>query len=80
MVSVLAPVTTGVVLALHKTGLKKSYKPFIAMIVGVVIGLLGAPLIVDAEIGQRLWAGFLSGLTAVGLFEAGKQTIKSKED
>lgn len=42
------------------------------MAVGLGITLGAAAYFTDAEIGFRLWAGGVSGLESVGLFELGK--------
>lgn len=49
----------------------KRYLPAVATILGM--GLGAAAYFLDAEIGLRLWAGGMSGLASVGLFQLGKQ-------
>ncbi|WP_155669142.1 holin [Ornithinibacillus caprae] len=74
--SVIAPVTSGVVQAVKSaTGVNKRYLPVMAMAVG--IGLGAAAFFVDIGLGERVWAGGISGLASVGLFELSK---KSKGD
>lgn len=73
MATVIAPVTSGLVQAVKKTGkVNKQYMSLAAMAVG--IGLGAAAFFVDISIGERLWAGGISGLAATGLFELGKNT------
>ncbi|MFC2948788.1 holin [Virgibacillus sediminis] len=69
--TVITPVTSGVIQALKKaTGLNKRYIPVTAIIVGAALG--AAALFTDVGLGERLWAGGISGLASVGLFELGK--------
>lgn len=71
MATVIAPVTGGLVQALKKgTHIKKRYLPLMAIIVGISLG--ATAYFLNAEIGIRLWAGGVSGLASVGLFELGK--------
>ncbi len=73
MATVLAGVTTGVVQAVkHATQVNKRYLPLMAVVLGV--GLGAAAYFLDAEIGLRMWAGGVSGLASVGLFEGLKNT------
>ncbi|GAB3801979.1 holin [Virgibacillus kimchii] len=73
--TIIAPVTSGLIQAIKKaSNINKRYVPVMAVGTGVVLG--AAAFFVDAEIGQRLWAGGISGLAATGLFELGKNTKK----
>ncbi|MFD2046003.1 holin [Ornithinibacillus salinisoli] len=71
--TVIAPVTAGAVQAVKSaTGINKRYIPVMAMAVG--IGLGAAAFFVDIGLGERIWAGGISGLASVGLFELGKNS------
>lgn len=71
MATVIAPVTGGVLQAVkHATQVNKRYLPLMAVALG--IGLGAAAYFLDTEISLRLWAGGVSGLASVGLFELGK--------
>lgn len=75
--TVIAPVTGGLVQAIkNATQVKKRYLPVMAVGVGITLG--AAAYFIDAEIGVRLWAGGVSGLASVGLFELGKN-VKNGE-
>lgn len=77
MATVIAPVTGGLVQAVkNATQVNKRYLPLMA--VGLGIGLGAAASFLDAEIGLRLWAGGVSGLASVGLFELGKNVISDE--
>ena len=74
MATVIAPVTAGVVEAVKRaTQVDNRYLPAVATILGM--GLGAAAYFLDAELGLRVWAGGISGLASVGLFELGKQTV-----
>lgn len=75
MATVIAPVTAGAVEVVKQaTNINNRYLPAVATVVG--IGLGAAAYFLDADLGLRIWAGAISGLSAVGLFELGKQTNK----
>ncbi len=77
MATVIAPVTGGLVQAVkNATQVNKRYLPLMAVGVGLTLG--AAAYFLDAEIGIRLWAGGVSGLASVGLFELGKN-VKNGE-
>jgi len=77
MATVIAPVTGGLVQAVkNATQVKKRYLPLMAVGVGLTLGAVA--YFFDAEIGIRLWAGGVSGLASVGLFELGKN-VKTGE-
>lgn len=74
MATIIAPVTSGVVQVVKQaTQVNNRYLPAVATILGM--GLGAAAYFMDAELGLRVWAGGISGLASVGLFELGKQTV-----
>lgn len=75
MASVIAPVTTGIVELMKKSGVSHRFIPLMALIVGVLLGA-AAFSFTDLYFVDRLWAGLISGLASVGLFELGKQVKK----
>lgn len=75
MSSVIAPVTLAVIQAIKQAlWIDDKYYPLLAIFIGALLGV--AAYFMDVEIGLRIWAGAISGLSAVGLFELGKQTYK----
>lgn len=70
MATIIAPVTSGIVQAIKHTKINDHILPFIAVIIGVFLG--AGAYFLDVEIGMRVWAGGISGLMSVGLFEVGK--------
>lgn len=71
MATVITPITGGLVHAVKKaTQVNKRYLPVIAIGIGLTLGT--AAYFLNADLGLRLWAGGVSGLASVGLFELGK--------
>lgn len=71
--SLIAPITSGAVQAIKKaTKVNKRYLPILAVGVGIILG--AAAFFVGIGLGERIWAGGISGLASVGLFELGKST------
>lgn len=78
MATAIAAVTNGAVQAIKKTEkVNKNYLPLVAIVVGLLLG--AAALFVEVGIIERLWAGGISGLASVGLFEFGKNTKEEIE-
>lgn len=76
LATIVAPVTAGVVEGFKKSlGLQKRYMPLIAVALGLGLGAAAFPF-ADAALAERLWAGGISGLAAVGLFELSKSPKK----
>lgn len=73
LATLIAPIVTGMVQAL-KAGftIKKNLLPFVAVLVGILLGFLAYPFS-DIETTSRIWAGGMAGLASVGLFELGNQ-------
>ncbi|MBP1971103.1 hypothetical protein J2Z83_003242 [Virgibacillus natechei] len=66
-----APVTNALIQAVKMAVvINKRFTPLMAAVIGV--GLGAAAFFVDAGIVERMWAGGISGLASVGLFELGK--------
>jgi len=77
MATAIAAVTNGVVHAIKRTKLiSKRYLPLVAIIAGALLG--ASALFIDIGIVERLWAGGISGLASVGLFELGKRKTKKE--
>lgn len=71
--TILVPITTALVqLVKTSVSLPKNILPFVALIVGIFIGLVSFPF-TDFGITLRLWSGAIAGLASVGLFELGNQ-------
>lgn len=69
LTTIIAPVTTGLIEVVKQAvNLKKNYIPLLGVVIGLLIGVLAAP-ISDIDLYLRLWAGGLSGLSASGLYE-----------
>lgn len=75
MATVIAPVTTAIMQWVKQLNINKNAIPFIAVAVGFLLGIASYPF-VDAELIERLWAGGISGLASVGLYELGNKGMR----
>lgn len=57
--------------------LKPNYLPLIAIVVGLILGVITPFIVPDMTIVERALAGVISGLTASGIFQLPKQ-LKSQ--
>lgn len=72
MATTISAITSGLVQAIKKTKLiPKDFLPLTAVFVGIILG--GLAVFIEIDLASRLWAGGISGLASVGLFELGKQ-------
>ena len=71
--TVLTPIVIALIEVIKKAAnIKDNFIPLLALGVGLAIGFLGQNF-TDLDLVNSLWAGALSGLSAVGLFEVGKK-------
>lgn len=78
MATAISAITSGTVQAVKQTNfIKKEYLPLSAVVIGMLLGAVA--VFMDIDLVSRLWAGGVSGLAAVGLFELGKQAIEGDE-
>ncbi|MET3507643.1 holin [Halalkalibacter oceani] len=56
----------------YKVSYPKNYAPAVAVLIGLIIGILAAPF-TELDVTMRLWAGGFAGLAATGLFEIGNK-------
>lgn len=79
LASVLAPIVVALVEAIKRAFMPSDrVMPLVAVVVGLIVASVGYPF-TDMELVLRLWSGVLAGLSAVGLFELGKQAKKPEE-
>lgn len=78
MATLIAPITTGIVELIKKSGVPDRAMPVMALIIGIGLGT-AAFSFTDLIFIERVWAGGISGLAAVGLFEVGKSQFKGEE-
>lgn len=72
LATIIAPLTTALLEVVKKAiGIDQRYLPLLAVLLGLILG--GLATFLDSELILRLWAGAVSGLASVGLFELGKQ-------
>lgn len=71
--TVLAPIVVGLVEVAKRTfKLGTQYAPITALLLGIIAGGL-ADVFTDLGLAERLWAGALSGLASMGLFDLYKK-------
>lgn len=72
LATIITPLTTALIEVVKKAiGIDQRYLPLLAVLLGLILG--GLATFLDSELILRLWAGAVSGLASVGLFELGKQ-------
>lgn len=72
LATIITPLTTALIEVVKKAiGVDQRYLPLLAVLLGLILG--GLATFLDSELILRLWAGAVSGLASVGLFELGKQ-------
>lgn len=72
LATIITPLTTALIEVVKKAiGIEQRYLPLLAVLLGLILG--GLATFLDSELILRLWAGAVSGLASVGLFELGKQ-------
>lgn len=69
--TIIAPIISAIVQVIKGAiNLPKNYVPVIAVVVGIIVGIYGSALTnMGLPLDIRIWAGILSGLTSVGIFE-----------
>lgn len=73
LATLLVPITSGVVQAFKIAEImNKRFIPLFSVFIGICLG--AAAFFVNVEIIERMWAGGISGLASVGLFEIKKTT------
>lgn len=72
LATIITPLTTALIEVVKKAiGIEQRYLPLLAVLLGLILG--GLATFLDSELILRLWAGAVSGLASVGLFELSKQ-------
>lgn len=79
LATIITPVTTGLVEGVKEaTGAKKKFLPLVAVVIGLSLGAVAFPF-AEIALVERLWAGGISGLASVGLFE-GIKNVKGNDE
>ena len=67
--TILAPIVAAIIQGVKNAApISKNYVPLIAVVVGLILGFVAAPL-TDIDVQLRLWGGGLAGLASTGLYE-----------
>ncbi|MBS4200259.1 hypothetical protein KHA93_11520 [Bacillus sp. FJAT-49732] len=70
------PLILGLVELCKRAGVKKRYLPFIALLLGIVIGVV---YVTNFNLKQGIIVGAMLGLSASGLYSGTKNTMESDE-
>ncbi|MBS4209453.1 hypothetical protein [Bacillus sp. FJAT-50079] len=73
---VLIPLIMGIVEMFKKAGVNKKYLPFIALAIGIIIGVV---YVAAMDWKQGVLVGMMLGLSASGLYSGAKSTMKSDD-
>lgn len=68
------PLLIGILEVIKKLGINKKYIPVISLLLGIGIGIL---LFADGDLKAGIVQGIYIGLSAVGLYSGGKNTIEA---
>lgn len=78
-VSIIVGILTQVIKKVTGESISNSYMPLVAIVLGLIVGALVYPF-TDMELTQRLWAGFMAGAMASGLYDTLATFVKSNDD
>jgi len=76
----IALICYGLTQAAKQSKIKNTYMPFISMGVGILVGIIVALVMHDAELGKAGLIGFLVGGWTSGLFTGVKAFINDKKE
>lgn len=68
------PLLIGILEVIKKLGINKKYIPIISLLLGIGTGIL---LFADGDLKAGIIKGIYIGLSAVGLYSGGKNTIEA---
>lgn len=74
---VLIPLILGIVELFKRTGVNKKVLPFIALVLGIIIGVV---YLTQFDWKQGLLVGAMLGLSASGLYSGSKSTFEKNEE
>ncbi len=74
---VIIPFILGIVELFKRVGVSKRFLPFIALLIGIVVGVV---YVADFDWKQGILVGGMLGLSASGLYSGTKNTIEKNGD
>lgn len=74
---VIIPLILGLVELCKKAGVNKKILPFIALVLGIVIGVV---YVTDFDLKQGILVGVMLGLSASGLYSGTKNTVEKDDE
>lgn len=78
-IAVLVGILTQIIKKVTGEAVANKYMPLIAILLGLVVGALVYPF-TDMNLTLRLWAGFMAGAMASGLYDTVASLVKTKEE
>lgn len=78
-ISIIVGILTQIVKKFTGDSVNNKYMPLVSIAFGLIVGALIYPF-TDMNLTLRLWAGFMAGLMASGLYDTVASFIKKKED
>ncbi len=74
---VIIPLIMGIVELFKRAGVSKKVLPFIALVIGIVIGVV---YVADVDWRQGILIGGMLGLSASGLYSSAKNTVEKSDE
>jgi len=74
---VLIPLILGIVELFKRAGVSKKVLPFIALVIGVAVGVI---YVADFDLKQGILVGAMLGLSASGLYSSAKNTVEKSDE
>jgi len=74
---VIIPLIIGLVELFKKAGVNKKYLPFIALVIGIAVGVV---YVADYDWKQGVLVGAMLGLAASGLYSSSKNTLEKGDE
>ncbi len=74
---VIIPLIMGIVELFKRAGVSKKVLPFIALVLGIVIGVV---YVADFDWRQGILIGAMLGLSASGLYSSAKNTVEKSDE
>ena len=74
---VIIPLILGIVELFKRAGVSKKVLPFIALVIGIVVGVI---YVAEFDLKQGILVGAMLGLSASGLYSSAKNTVEKSDE